>query len=209
MPGSLWGKNREGESYSFLYMDDQYEIKSGGNIFEKTYDKQYGTLLIAGDYDFYKKSMFDLSWGLSFGLGYNQGKPRFVSGTQSKDIIFRLYTILLDASLSVDFHPVKFLKVMVKMGPSLMGLYESRNDFDSGEDGENVRQMGEGFFYHAAVKTDLGYFFPSFGKLMSQEYHIDKIFLNMGVRYHYYRGFKRERVKVDGLSYLMGLTFEL
>ena len=201
---------KEKYSYSFIYMKDRYGIydKERQGIFENIYNKRYGTLLASYDCYFYRKKV-NLAWGFGMGLGYNQGNPRFASEADKSEIIFRLYTLFLDASVAGEIHPVSFLKLMVKAGPSFMGLYRSRNDRDAGEKGKNIRQIGAGGFAQAVVKTGMGQLFPSWGKYLKKEYQIYGLFLNMGVRYQYYGGFKDSRVeRVDGLSYMAGLSFE-
>ena len=205
-------KQREA-SYSFLYMLDNYGIedRKGQGIFEKIYAQRHGTLLASYDSYWYRNKV-SLIWGFGMGLGYNQGNPKFLSDADKSEIIFRLYTALLDASVGVELRPVSFLTLMFKGGPSLMGLYRSRSDFDSGEDGKNVRQMGVGGAAHGAVKIGTGELFSSWGEYLRKEYGIDGLSLNMGVRYHHYSGFnfsnKSKIKKVDGLSYAVGLSFE-
>ena len=193
-------------SYSLFYMQDRYGVKDGRNIFKKNY-KRYGTLLVSKDNYFYKKTI-KLAWGLGVGLGYNQGNPKFVSGVQS-NIVFRLYTLILDTSVAGEIQPANFLKLTVKLGPSFMGLHQYRNDFEPGESGKNIYQIGVGGFAHAVVKAGLGELFPSWGRTIYAEYGINGLFLNLGVRYQYYGAFRNSKIKsVDGLSYMMGLSFE-
>ena len=211
-PSKKTGKNPP-TSYGFVYMQDGYEVvdKGGRGTFERIYDKQYGTLLASYDRHLYGiyNDRINLAWGLGMGVGYNQGNPKFESGSDKSDAIFRLYTLLLDVSLAGEVRPVDFLKLMLKAGPSFMGLYRSRSDFSADERGKNIRQVGVGGFAHAAVKIGLGRLFPSWGRYLHREYKIHGLFLNTGVRYQYYSGFKHSRIeRVNGLSYVMGLSFE-
>ena len=205
---SVYSTNKgERVSYSWFYMKDRYGIEDGRNTFKNLYGKRYGTLMASYDRYFHKKGV-NLSWGFGMGLGHNQGNPKFVSQTDS-DIIFRLYTLLLEASLAAEVRPSNFLKLMVKAGPSMMGLYRSRNDLDHGERGKNIYQFGVGAFAHGIVKIDTGGLFPSWKKYLYKEYKIYGLLLNFGVRYQYYGKFKNSRInRVDGLSYLVGLSFE-
>ena len=98
------------------------------------------------------------------GMGYNQANPDFLSGTKS-EIIFRLYTFLLEMTLAGEIHPVNFLKFMFKLGPSFMGLHQYRNDFERGESGKNIYQIGIGGVAHANIKIGMGNLFPSWGKI--------------------------------------------
>ena len=205
---SLMAKDKNGEkvSYSLFYMQDRYEVEDGRNIFKNNY-KRHGTLLVSEDYYFYKK-MIKLAWGLGMGLGYNQGSPKFASGVKS-NIIFRLYTLLGDMSISGEIQPIKLFKFMVKIGPSFVVLHQYRNDFDQGESGKNIYQIGMGGFAHAIVKASLGQLIPSWGKAVYAEYNVSGLFLNLGVRYQYYGAFRNSKIKsVNGFSYFMGLSFE-
>ena len=211
-PSKKRGKG-SGVSYTFAYMQDRYEVVDKGRdgTFESIYNKRYGTLLAAYDRHLYSihKEKINLAWGLGMGLGYNQGNPKFESESGKSKTIFRLYTLLLDASLAGEIHPVSFLKLMVKAGPSFMGLYRSRSDFDSGERGKNIRQMGAGGFARAAAKIGLGRLIPSWGRYLHREYEIDGLSLDVGVRYQYYSGFRNSKIeRVNGLSSVVGLSFE-
>ena len=98
---------------------------------------------------------------------------------------------------------------MVKVGPSFMGLYRSRDDYAAGESGKNIRQIGLGGFAHAVAKVGLGRLLPSWGKYLYNEYQVYGLFLNVGVRYQYYSGFKESNIEnVDGLSYILGWSLE-
>ena len=207
----LLSKKRARTSYTIVYMKDHYGIqdKKDLGIFKNIYDKRHGTLLASYERYFSKKRWVGATWGLGLGLGYNEGNPRFVSDTKS-DVTFRLYTILLDASLGGELHPLNFLKLKFKGGPSLMGLYRSRDDLEHGEDGKNIRQVGAGGFAHIAAQIGMGRLFSSWGEYLYNEYQILELLLNFGVRYQYYSGFQKSQIqRVDGLSYMVGVSFEL
>jgi hypothetical protein len=89
-----------------------------------------------------------------------------------------------------------------------MVLLQNRSDRDSGESGKDLYQISPGYFVGGRFKINWGQIFKGAALALFNSSDVTNFFLNFDVRYESYNRFSDEYVKVDGISYGLGLSFE-
>lgn len=199
-------------AFGFAYVQDGYSVKDSNGVFQRTYERSTGsvrggTLHFEFDESLYK-GLVDLNYGLGIGVGFSQGKGSFKSNQgQESDTTFSLYTIPLDFRLSFDILENKFFKVAIAGGPSVMGLYQSRDDLDADEDGKRVRQYSFGYFGQAKLKISMASFNKNIiiSNFLSQ--NVTNMYLNLIARMQNYEKFQ-DNLSITGSSFGIGFSFE-
>ncbi len=202
-------------SFSFTYIQDKFDVDDSANVFERSYNAEQGTrrggsLHLFFD-NYFSKSFISPFWGGGFGVGYSQGKGIFSnSAEQESNVKFQLFTVPLDFRVGLDIGRGEFFKLSVAVGPSVVGLHQSRSDKErdeKGEDGKYRRQIGYGYFGHAKAQISLSKFATKMAFDTYSQYDISNIFINLEGRYQKYENFQDD-ISISGVSFGVGLSFE-
>jgi hypothetical protein len=194
------------------YFRDTYDYESPQNVFENTYRKgvhahNIGTLQLVYDYFLSRKESSDFSLGINFGYGYNSGRGIFTQTRDESKAVFRLITLPLDFSVKYALRTSRWLKFGVSGGPSLMGLYQTRSDRETGESGKRRRQVGFGYFAQLSAKMSLSDIYPAFYYKLFDTFSITKVWFGIYGRHQNYSNFLDE-ISISGNSLGIGFTFE-
>ncbi len=199
-------------AFGFAYVQDGYSVKDQEGIFQRTYERSTGsvrggTLHFEFDESLYK-GVIDFNYGLGFGVGFSQGRGSFKNNQgQESDTTFSLYTIPLDLRLSIDILENKYFEVSLAGGPSVMGLYQSRNDLDGGEEGKRVRQYSFGYFGQAKLKISMASFNKSIITSNFLIRNVTNMYLNLQARIQNYEKFQ-DNLSITGSSFGIGFSFD-
>ena len=185
------------EAYRKIFVDPPKDKKYKG--------RRYGTLQIGLEKALLRKGVF-VNYGLSLGAGYSRGYGYFSDGTSSSKTKISLYRVPFDAFLSLSIPFTPFTRWGLAAGPSLLGLYQVRSDFDSSESKRHIQQWGYGYGLAARFQVSLGKLFPkSFFSMKS--YGIIDTHLNIDARSQKYGGFQ-EDLEISGQSLGAGFSFD-
>jgi hypothetical protein len=196
---------------SFSYISDDYEITDSRGIYRKTFEQssganRYGGVQLGMDRYFYR-GFFDFSYGFNLGMGMSKGKGSFSTSQSESDTTFTLWSLPLDFSLTMELPLGRFLNLAVSGGPSAMGLYQNRDDKESGEKYKYRRQVSPGYFATAKLKISLGNIFSSSMFNLFSDYKITNYYLNVMMRHQTYENFQDE-ISISGSSIGAGFTFD-
>ena len=198
------------------YYLDRFNFKGNRSdifnlIFEKSSrSRRFGMILISFQrYFFHDFSSLTplLSLGINMGFSHAKGKGHYFSGVEESGVLFTLWTIPLDFSLGMEFSLDQWIKISASGGPSLLALYQNRNDRNYGEEGKRRTQWGHGYFAAVKFQGGLSKFFPSMGFKSLAYNKISAYFFNVEARFQNYQKFK-DGFTVSGLSFGIGFTFE-
>jgi len=203
--------NRSESIFSVSYIKDNYDYSDRSNIFTKTYENSTGSvkagmLLVSIEKYIFKKGI-EGTWGFGGGFGFNSGKGQFIDGSSS-EAEFKLYTIPLDLVFGAYIPLGNFAKLALRGGPSAMGLYQNRNDFENKAKGKEKRQIGFGYFGEAKFQLSLTNIFRSAAFHLYSDYQISQAFFDIKIRLQDYGNFQDEDLAISGQSIGIGFTFE-
>jgi len=199
-------------SFGFSYVRDSYDVSDSRDIFQSTFERSSdsvrgGTLHFEFDKNFYK-GVIDINYGVGVGIGLSQGKGSFASSAnEESSATFSLYTLPLDFRIGIDILENQYFKVSFSGGPSVMGLYQSRDDKDSGDFGKRLRQYSFGYFGQAKLKVSLAAFSE---KIISDNFAIRDVtnmYLDLQMRIQNFDSFQDE-LTINGSSFGIGFSFD-
>jgi hypothetical protein len=199
-----------GLSFSILYDNFNYGGQPGvyNQLFEGSNKNLSNNLFFQGSYGLsFLKSFIHLSAGLNLGVSYKYGKGDFSDGQKSETTI-AIWAVPIDAALYLQIPIGSVFRIEASAGPSLMTILQNRSDRDDGEKGKDLYQMSPGYFAGGKFKINWGNIFKSSALDLFNTSDVTNLFLNFDVRYETYNKFSDEYVKVDGISYGLGLSFE-
>ncbi|MDC0253934.1 hypothetical protein OAK75_03495 [Bacteriovoracales bacterium] len=207
--------NQGRSSVGFAYLRDfgSYTGGAGGSdsfkrIFGDSSDAVSVGFLMLSFKQFFKKGKTNFSYRVNGGVGLNQAPALFgASGDRAKEVI-SLWTIPFDVTLDMEMMLGKSLKLELQGGPSLVGLFQNRNDKMEGEDKKRVGQFGFGGVIGSALKIDLMQYKRMASLDLLSSLSVSDYYLNIEMRYHaYFLGFLDD-VKVNGLSLGLGISYD-
>lgn len=209
MASDFRNHSRAGISITFIKDDFSYESKN--DIINKTIAEGYkhvkgGTLHLRSDQYFFRSMLLNTFWSVGAGVGYNSGRGVFVNGERSSTT-FKLWEVPVDLSLGLEIPIYHWFKISGTAGPSVLGLFQNRNDFSQGEKGRNKSQVSYGQFANAQFKINLSGFSSETAYDLFTESKITNLYMNLEARYQNYANFQDE-IKVSGTSFGIGFTFE-
>jgi hypothetical protein len=197
--------------FTFTYFKDDFDYNDRNNIYKRTFEEGEGAIqagyIMFGLERYLVKRTVDITWGGNLGLGFSSAKALFVDGTQS-DTRFQLYTIPFDLHLGVGLSLGRYIRLSANGGPSVMGLYQNRSDFENKEPGKNRRQLSPGYFASGKVQIALSEIFRNQAFKMFTDYQVSRLFLNIEGRTQNYSSFQDEDLEIAGTSVGVGLSFE-
>lgn len=199
-------------SLTFAALLDNYNYGGPPGVYDQLYEGSNANFInkffFQGSYQItFLKKFFLLSSGLNLGVSYKTGKGDFTDGQQSETTI-ALWAIPVDIPLTLQIPVGSFLRIEASAGPSLMTLLQNRDDRDEGESGKDTYQLSPGYFAGGRLKINWGNIWKSSALALFNSNDVTNFFLNFDARYESYNKFSDELVKVDGISYGLGLSFE-
>ncbi len=197
-------------SLSILYDNFNYGGQSG--VYDQLFEGSNSSVInnmffqLAYDITFIRKYIL-LSGGLNLGASFKSGNGTFSDG-QKSDTTISLWAIPLDLSLTLQIPLGSLFRLEAEAGPSLMTLLQNRDDRNQGESGKDLYQLSPGYFVGGKFKINWGNIWKSSALALFNTTDVTNFFLSFDVRYETYNKFSDEYVKVDGISYGLGLSFE-
>lgn len=213
----LKGFNNEGtRGFGFYYIRDQYDFFDSTGVYNRTFGEAAPRSVQGGSLHFSFENYWShrniwIGWGMNFGVGLAQGKGSFTSGTavaEQSDTTFSLWTLPVDLGLVLEIPLGSWLKIGLSGGPSVMGLYQHRNDRDNSDSGKRVRQVSYGYYGKANLKISLSHFSPSLAIRNLKAYQMTKTYLTLEARIQNFENFQDEDVSITGSSFGIGFAFE-
>ena len=191
---------------------DNYNYGGPPGLYDQLFDQPNSNfmnqfLFLASYTNTFVKSFFSLSWGLNAGFSYKKGTGKFENGSTS-DTTIVLWVIPVDLPLVLQFPVGPIFNMEISAGPSLMTLLQNRSDRSEGESGQNVYQLSPGYFAGGSFKINSGKIFKDAGLAIFNSADVTNMFFNLDVRYESYNKFSDQSIKVDGVSFGIGLAFE-
>lgn len=205
-------KNEGRSVFNLVYYYDSYDYEDRNNIFQRTYEtgdkaRKFGAIHLGQDFIIYR-GFVDFATGINVGASYNTGKGVFASDRQKSNAIFKLWLIPVDLDLVVEAPLGNWGALSLTGGPSGMFLAQTRSDYQKGERKKRRRQFSWGYFGKARMKFNITHLFPGVGFDFYKTYRISKFGLNLEARYHSYSNFQNEDIKMSGVSFGAGFSFE-
>ena len=202
--------NQKSTVFSFYYIRDEFEVKDTRGIFQQTYVNDQsavrgGTLMFSLEKSILN-SWVNILWGANAGFGLSQGNGRFIDGERS-DAKFSLWTIPVELGLTLEIPVSNWFTLSAEAGPSAMGLYQVRSDFEQGAKGKRRRQVGTGYYAEAKFKLSLSNMFSGTGFDYFSEYGISNTYLDIIARMQDYGNFQDD-ITITGQSLGIGFTFD-
>jgi hypothetical protein len=208
--------NEGTRGFSFYYIRDQYDFFDSSGVYERTFGDtaaravQGGSLHISFEKYWSHQSVW-IGWSMNFGVGLAQGKGSFTSGTavaEQSETTFSLWTLPVDLGLVLEIPLGTWMKIGLSGGPSVMGLYQHRDDRDNSESGKRVRQISYGYYGKANLKFSLSHITPNLAVQNLKSYQMTKTYLTLEARIQSFENFQDEDVSITGSSFGIGFAFE-
>ena len=204
--------DKAGSSFTLSYFRDNYSYEGGrAALFEDIYERSTGSqrmgLLLFSYKEYLTRFAFPVAIGWNLGLGYNKGRGRFSQVLSESNTQFSLWTIPADLTVSVEFPLWQWIKITGSGGPSIMGLYQTRDDFTDDDNKKHRRQIGIGFFIAGKLQFNISKFFPSKGIKVLADNRVSSLFVNLETRLQNYRNFQ-DPFTLTGISFGLGFSFE-
>lgn len=204
--------DRGGSSFSFSYIRDEYLISDDKGVFQKSFinakdSRRTGYLHFIFD-SYMNKAFLSTFYGVGLGVGFSEGEGIFSTSTTSKSNVgFQLFTIPVDFRLGMTIGRGKYFRLSVAGGPSVMGLSQSRDDKDRGDDEKHRRQYSFGYFGHAKAQISISSLFHDIAFGGFSQYQMTNMYLNIEARHQSYESFQ-DNISITGTSLGVGFTFE-
>ncbi len=199
-------------SFSFSYIQDAYTVSDSRGVFQKSYvdaeDARRGGYLHFNFDSYINRNFLSTFYGLGLGVGFSEGEGIFTESTTEKsNVTFQLFTIPLDMRLGMSIGRGKYFRLSLAGGPSVMGISQSRDDKERGDDAKHRRQYSFGYFGHAKAQISLASIFNNMAFQGFREYQMTNMYLNLEARHQSYQNFQDE-FTITGTSFGVGFTFE-
>ena len=203
--------NKGSRQLSISYISDNYEISDRDAIFRRVFSRsaggrRAGSLFLNLNY-FFSKGLINFFYGGGFGFGFNSGKGNFSTGESTDRINIKLWTLPLWAAIGAEIQIFRYLNISGSIGPTLVGLYQSRSDREQDEEGKHRRQIGYGLTGNLKLRVSLGNLFKDSMNQFFKDYKITNYYLNIENRYQSYGNFQDE-ISIIGFSFGLGLSFD-
>tara|TARA_R110000868_G_scaffold376060_2_gene640817 strand:+ start:8106 stop:9092 length:987 start_codon:yes stop_codon:yes gene_type:complete len=202
--------NQKDYTFSFYYIRDEFDVTDSRGVYQQTYiDDQSamrgGTLMFSWEKAIVN-SWVNILWGANFGFGLAQGNGRFIDGERS-DTEFSLWSLPIELGLTVELPVSTWFVLSAEAGPSALGLYQVRSDFDNGAAGKRRRQVGTGYYAEARFKLSLSNIFSHTAFNYFSQYGVSNTSLDIIARMQDYGNFQDD-ISISGQSLGVGFTFD-
>ncbi len=209
---AIRGRGARSFSFGFYYDTYDYTNSSGTEDFERTFRTQGssdpGIIFNLAFHRFFVRKALRIGWGASLGAGYNQGTAFFKNSTTQSSAEFNLWTIPVDLSLLIESSAEGLMRFGFEFGPSMMGIAQSRNDFEDDDSRKRLYQVSPGAFAKAKLGLSLSRWMPKNALGLYHQFKVTNYLVNFEVRGHYYGNFKTESIEVSGVSAGIGFSFD-
>lgn len=199
---------------------DTYTYTNSANTFDRVYRDSlksdvYGILTLSWE-RLIVNGDFKFLGGIGTGFGYNGGKGIFEGeslddqNTYSERTQISLYSVPLEAKLSIEFPVSRYMSLYGSGGPSAIFVQEHRNDKEQGESKRDRRQFGLGYFAEGAVKIYFGNIYKDLGFKQLSVSQINRFAMNLFARNQYYKFYKNENknITIQGTSFGLGFSYD-
>ncbi|MDD0852402.1 hypothetical protein HBN50_04800 [Halobacteriovorax sp. GB3] len=198
-------------AFSISYFSDSFDYQDDTGVFSNTYeadsaDSIKGGLLMFNWQNYYTKRFLSPFWGAGAGLSYNTGHGRFANGSKSR-AAFKLWTVPVDLYVGTDLSLGKYMKLTVFGGPSVMGIWQNRDDKEDGDPKKNKRQISPGYMGTAKLSINFSRMSDNYAFRLYQLSNISNLSMNIEARHHSYNKFQDD-FSISGTSFGLGFTFE-
>lgn len=204
--------NKAESSFSLSYIMDTYDISDSRGVFQRSFvdasGAQRGGAILLNFDEYFHRGVFNTFYGLGLGLGYSLGKGIFSSSTGTEsNVEFKLYSIPVDLRLGFDLVTSRYFRLSVAGGPSVLGLWQSRNDLERDDDQKYRRQVSYGYFANGKLQISISALSSSKALNMFSISDVTNMFLNLEARIQSYENFQDD-LSITGASFGAGFTFE-
>ena len=203
-------------SFGFSFIQDNFTYEDQNNVFEQTFRRDdssgqnsdfHGIIRLHG-VQYFNKDWFKLGWGGAVGVGYNGGQGVFRASGQISEAHIKLWTIPIEAFLDLSLDLTSYLQINLQIAGSVLGLIQSRSDFEDLKELKRQRQVGLGYAATGFVKLNLSKIFPSHGFGLLSSNSINRYYLHLMIRNQSYGSFKSEDLSISGTSFGAGFSFD-
>ncbi|MAF78245.1 MAG: hypothetical protein CME60_08785 [Halobacteriovoraceae bacterium] len=199
-------------AFSFTYIQDDYNVSDSRGVFQRSFvdaeDSRRGGYLHLNFDRFINRAFLSTFYGVGLGVGFSEGEGIFSDSTSTKsNVTFQLFTIPVDMRLGMTIGRGKYFKLSVAGGPSVMGISQSRDDKERGEDEKHRRQYSFGYFGQAKAQISLSALFKDLAMGGFSQYQMTNMYLNLEARHQSYENFEDD-ISITGTSFGLGFTFE-
>lgn len=196
---------------NIAFIKNGYDYQSTNDIINRTIGEGYKSMKGGSGYfrhdSFVLRTMLlNLHWSIGMGVGFNTGKGIFSTGERSQTTI-NLWEVPIDGGLGMEVPISSWFKFAGTAGPSVLGLLQSRNDFQRGEKGKRKIQYSPGYFVNAQFKVNLAGFNPDTAYDLFTSSEITNLYMNLELRHQNYSNFQ-DPISISGTSFGVGFTFE-
>ena len=195
----------------FNYYKNTFDYKSPNDVINRTIGNgfqhgRFGPLTIKNDRYVFRTAFLNGFYALGAGVSFSRGKGLFIDGSQSSTT-FKFWEIPLDAGLGVELPFGPWISLRAIGGGTIVGLYQSRDDYASDEKGKKRVQYGYGPFAEGNVRFNLSRLFPETAFEYFSQSEMTNISINASMRYQNYSRFKDD-ITISGTSFGLGFGFE-
>ncbi len=196
---------------NITFIKDDFSYGSTNDIINKTISEGHkhikgGALYVRSDHYINRTFLLNTFWGVGAGVGYNSGLGFFEGGERS-NTLFKLWEVPADLSLGLEIPISSWFKLAAAAGPSVMVLFQNRDDLLNDEKGKNKSQISYGQFVNAQFKINIGGLSDQNAYELFTNSRITNLFLNAEARFQNYQNFQDD-IKISGTSFGIGFTFE-
>lgn len=204
--------NKAESSFSLSYFMDNYDISDSRGVFQRSFvdasGAQRGGAILLNFDEYFSRGVFNTFYGFGLGLGYSLGKGVFSTSTGTEsNVEFKLYSIPVDLRLGFDLVTSRYFRLSVSGGPSVLGLWQSRNDLERDDGQRYRRQVSYGYFANGKLQISISALSSSKALNMFSISDVTNMFLNLEARIQSYENFQDD-LSITGASFGAGFTFE-
>lgn len=203
--------NQGEQTIHLTYYKNTFNYKSPNDVINRTIGNgfqngKFGPLTIKNDRYLFRTAFLNGFYAIGAGVSFSRGKGLFIDGTQSSTT-FKFWEIPIDAGLGVELPFGPWISLRALGGGTLVGLYQSRDDFSGDEKGKKRVQYGYGPFAEGNVRFNLSRLFPETAFEYFSQSEMTNISVNASLRYQNYSRFKDD-ITISGTSFGLGFGFE-
>ena len=203
-------------SFGFSFIQDNFTYEDQNNVFEQTFRRDdssgmnsdfHGIIRLHG-VQYFNKDWLKLGWGGAVGVGYNGGQGVFRTTGNISEAHVKLWTIPIEAFLDLSLDLTSYVQLNLQVAGSVVGLIQSRSDFEDLKELKRQRQIGLGYGLTGFLKLNLSKIFPSHGFGLLSFNSINRYYLHLMIRNQSYGSFKSEDLSISGTSFGAGFSFD-
>jgi len=203
-------------SFGFSFIQDNFTYEDRDNVFEKTFrrdndndlDSDFNGILRLHGAKYFNQHWLKIGYGGAVGVGYNGGFGLFKTNGETSEAHIKLWTIPIEAFVDLSLDLTSYFQLNLQVAGSVMGLIQSRSDFEDGKKKKRRRQMGLGYAATGFLKFNLSKFIPKLGFNLLSSNSVNRYYLHLMIRNQSYANFKSEDLKISGTSFGLGFSLD-